>query len=436
MQQSIVTASNAPRRTIAAWALYDWANSAFATLVVTFVFATYFTQAFAPDTDTGTAWWSRAIVLSALIVAVLSPLLGALADRGGSRRRDLLLATLVCVTATSALAFVRPAGSQAVLMALVIFMVANVAFEVAMVYYNAFLPAIAAPSQIGRISGYGWALGYAGGLACLVLALFGFVGLNGTPWLPLSQEGGFHIRATNLLVAGWFVLFSLPMFLWVPDPGPKRPGIHLRAALSDLVATFRGLRRYRQIVKLLVARMVYNDGLVTVFAFGGIYAAGTYGLSPGEVIAFAIVLQVAAGLGAFAFGFFDDRLGGKATILVSLVALSLGTLVAVLGTSRAWLWVAGIIIGLFAGPNQSASRSLMGRFVPPDKRTEFFGFYAFSGKATAFLGPLLLGTLTAAFGQRVGVSAVLGFFLVGGLLIAQVNEGEGMAAARAEEPVS
>lgn len=413
---------------ITSWAVYDWANSAFATLVVTFVYAPYFTLAFAPTEDVGTAWWSRGVAVSALLVAVSSPILGALADRSGSRRRDLILATFTCVSATVALAFVSPDGTRAAVVALAVFVCANVAFEVAMVYYNSFLPAIAAPDHIGRVSGYGWALGYAGGMVCLVLALFGFVGLNGEPWLPLAQEGGFHIRATNLLVAGWFLLFSLPMFVWVRDAGPRRPRVGLRTALSDLADTFRSIRRYREVVKLLLARMVYNDGLVTVFIFGGIYAAGTFGLTQGEVIAFAIVLQVAAGLGAFAFGFIDDRVGGKATILVSLAALSLGTFVAILGTSQTWLWIAGIIIGLFAGPNQSASRSLMGRFVPVRHRTEFFGFYAFSGKATAFLGPLLLGVLTDGYGQRTGVSVVLVFFAVGAAILALVSEERGIAA--------
>ena len=419
------------RRIVGSWALFDWANSAFPTLVVTFVYGPFFTLAFAPNGDVGTSWWSRGVSLSALIVAVSSPILGALADRGGSRRRDLILTTLGCIAATSVLAFVSPGNERAAVLALTVFVVANVCFEVAMVYYNAFLPAIAPPERIGRISGYGWALGYAGGMACLLLALIGFVGFNGDPWLPLSQANGFNVRATNLLVAGWFLLFSLPMFLWVRDARPGTPGIHLRAALSDLAGTFRGIRQYGEVAKLLVARMIYNDGVVTIFSFAAIYAAGTFGLTMGEMVAFAIVLQLSAGLGAFVFGSFDDRLGGKATVLTSLAAMSLGVIVAVLGTSRIWLWVAGLLIAVFAGPNQSASRSLMGRFVPPDQQTEFFGFYALSGKATAFLGPLLLGILTDAYGQRAGVSIVLAFFAVGALILAFVNEERGMAAARA-----
>jgi len=417
-------------RTIAAWCLYDWANSAFTTLVVTFIYSTYFTRTFAPNEAAGTELWSRGIVVSSLTVAALSPILGAMADRGGARRRFLLATTLLTVLATTVLTWMTPERTGA-LTTLTVFVIANVGFEVGMVFYNAFLPVIAPPDHIGRISGYGWGLGYVGGLLCLVVALFGFVGLGSDPLLPLSTEGAFNVRATNLLVAGWFLLFALPMFLWVRDPVGSRASIDMKGAFADLVETFHKIRRYRQVVRFLLARLIFNDGLVTVFAFGGIYAAGTFGFSVSDVIVFGIALNVAAGLGAAAFGYLDDRLGGKTTILVSLIALGLATLLAVLAPSRAWFWIAGLAIGIFAGPNQSASRSLMGRFVPERHQSEFFGFFAFSGKASAFLGPLLLGLLSGAFSQRAGVSVVIAFFVVGGGLLLLVNESEGIAAARA-----
>jgi UMF1 family MFS transporter len=168
-----------------------------------------------------------------------------------------------------------------------------------------------------------------------------------------------------------------------------------------------------------------------VFAFGGIYAAGTFGMSLSEVIAFGFALNIASGFGAVLFGFVDDRIGGKKTIMVTLVMLSVATAIAVWAPNRTWFWTAGVLIGLFVGPNQSASRSLMGRFVPEKHQTEFFGFFAFSGKVTSFMGPFLLGTVTAAFGsQRAGVATVLLFFLVGGTLLATVNERRGIEAAR------
>ena len=419
------------RTTIAAWCTYDWANSAFTTLVVTFIYSTYFVQAFADDPDTATAFWSRGIVVSSILIAVLSPVLGAAADRGGARRKFLINSTLVCVAATTVLAFVTPDQSNAALKALTLFVIANVAFEVGMVFYNAFLPAVASPARIGRISGYGWGLGYAGGLVCLVVALLVFVGLPGSdPLLALSTEDAFNVRATNLLVAGWFLIFSFPIFLWVRDPAKGASGVSIGQAFADLKVTAQKIRQYRQIVRFLLARLVYNDGLVTVFAFAGIYASVTFGFTQSDIIVFGIVINVAAGLGAWVFGIMDDRRGGKSTIMVSLVGLSVATLIAVLAAGRAWLWVGGIGIGIFAGPNQSASRSLMGRFVPERHQSEFFGFYAFSGKATAFLGPLLLGILTDAYGLRVGVSVLILFFLAGGALLWTVDEQEGIEAAQ------
>jgi UMF1 family MFS transporter len=415
-------------RAIWSWALYDFANSPFTTLVVTFVYATYFTQAIAPDPITGTALWSRAVTITALIVAVCSPLLGAFADRGGYRKAFVLAATLICVVATAALYRVLPGQ---VLAALVLVVIANVAYEFGTVFYNAFLPDVAPEGRIGRISGYGWGLGYIGGLIALGLALVALIQPE-TPWLGFSREAGENVRATNLLVAIWFLVFSIPLFAWVAeDKSQVSPrGRVVRETFKQLRATFREVRSYRQVFWFLLARMVYNDGLVTIFAFGGIYAAETFGFTLQEVLVFGIVLNLTAGLGALAMGHLDDFLGGKRTIMISLLGLIVSTLIAVLATSKLWFWAAGIILGVFVGPNQAASRSLMGRFVPPVAENEFFGFFAFSGKLTAFMGPFLLGVLTLETGsQRVGVSVVLALFLIGLILLALVDEEEGIAAA-------
>ncbi len=419
------------RRAVQSWCLYDWANSAFTTLVVTFLYSAYFAAAFAPNPDVGMLLWSRAIVVSSILIALLSPIMGAVADRGGGRKRWLLVTTLLCIVATMGLAFVRPSQANAVLIALTIFVIANVAFELSMVFYNAFLPDLAPKSQIGRISGYGWSLGYVGGVVCLVLALFGFIGFGGAPWLPLGTEEGFNFRATNLLVGGWFLLFSIPLFLYVPDSKGRGSGVDLKGAWGELKNTLRQITEYREVVKFLLARLVFNDGLVTIFAFASIYAMSTFAMTLSEVLVLGIAINLTAGVGAWAFGFFDDRVGARTTILVSLVGLSIATVIAVVAPDRSWLWVGGMLLGIFAGPNQSASRSLMGRFVPHRHQSEFFGFFAFSGKATAFLGPLLLGILSQAYGQRVGVSTVLIFFIVGGLVLLTVSEERGIEAAAA-----
>ena len=410
-------------RVIASWCLYDWANSAFNTLVVTFVYSTYFVQTFADDPGCGTALWSRGITVSAVIIAMLAPFAGALADQG-DRRKYLVGCTLTCCLLTAGLTFVHPDHAHAAFIAIVVFVAANVAFEVGLVFYNSFLPNITSEDRIGRVSGYGWGLGYAGGLVCLALALPFATG--DPPPLGMSSIDGFNVRATNLLVAAWFLAFSVPLFFFVRDPDVRRSRPDIGAAFADLRQTFTHLRRYRQIMRFLVARLIYNDGLVTIFAFGGIYAAGTFGFTLSEVIVFGITLNVVAGVGAWLFGFVDDRLGGKTTIMISLVFLGLSTLLAAFAPDRFWFWVAGVGVGFFLGPNQSASRSLMGRLVPKQHESEFFGFFALSGKVTAFAGPSLLGALSDAYSQRVGVFSVLLFFLVGGVLLLRVDEREGL----------
>ncbi len=414
---------------IFAWCLFDWANSPYTTLVVTFVYSTYFAKAFAPDVITGTAWWSRAVAIAGLSVALIAPALGALADRGGLRLRFLAAATATCALASAALAFVAPGGTSAALVALGLFVIADVGFELGMQFYNALLPTVAPAAQIGRVSGYGWALGYAGGLVALLLALIGFVQTD-APWFGVARVGGANIRATCLLVATWLVVFALPLFLTLREE--RRPGARLDvvAAFRELGATFRGVRRYRDAALFLLARLLFNDGLVTVFAFGGIYAAGTFGMTLSEVIKFGIGINVAAGAGAFLFGFVDDRIGGRRTVLVSCVALAAATALAAWAPTRTWFWIAGMSIGVFAGPNQAASRSLMARFAPPGRENEFFGFFAFSGRLTSFAGPALLGIATQTFGsQRAGVATILLFLLVGGGLLLLVDEGRGRLAA-------
>jgi UMF1 family MFS transporter len=417
------------RRPVVAWALYDFGNSAFTTLVVTFVYATWFTTSFAGSEVEGTALWSRAVTITALVVALLSPILGALADRGGYRKRTLFLCTVVAILGTAALYPIRPPNA---ILALVVFTIANIAFEMANVFYNAFLPDITTSKNIGRVSGFGWGLGYVGGILALVLALV-FLIQSDPPLFGLDAATQEPLRATNLLVAAWYAVFALPIFLFVKEDRSRvsPPGTPIvRAAFGQLRISLKEIGKYRQVVRFLVARVVFNDGLVTVFAFGGIYAAGTFGFDTAKLIKFGILLNVTAALGAWFFGFVDDRVGGKRTIVITLVCLIMTTLAVLLTSSESVFWVCGALLGIFVGPNQAASRSLMGRFVPPDKENEFFGFFAFSGKATAFMGPLLLGLIATAFdSQRAGFAVVLVFFAVGLLLLSRVDEAEGRDAA-------
>lgn len=425
---------------IAAWTSYDWANSAFTTIVVTFLYAEFFRSDIVPDVEggiPGSSLWSWAISTSAVFVALLSPIVGAMADRGGRRRAYLIISTVVCVVFTVALGLVAPSTPNAVLLAFVFFVIANSAFDIGGVFYNSFLPVVAPPEKMGAISGIGWGIGYMAGLVSMAIALLAFVGLDGviTPWFSLPTEDGLNFRAPLFLVAGWFAVFSIPMFLFVRDVEPTRKGVGIGEAISELRSTFREVRRYKETAKFLLARLVFNDGLVTIFTMSAIYMGAVFGMELGEIMMVGIAINLLAGLSAFAFGFIDDKIGGKNTVLISVAALGVAVTIAAFAPNKFWFWVAAVLIGLFAGPNQAASRSLMSRFVPDHQQAEFFGFFSFSGKATSFLGPALFGWLTTMFrhvsfpSERIGISVLIVMFLAGGILLLTVDEAEGIRAA-------
>ena len=410
------------RKEIWSWCFYDFGNSAFTTLVITFIYSTYFTKAIAENEIDGTFLWSQAIAITAVIVSLLSPILGAIADKGGYRKIFLALTTYISIGATALLFF--PIKGQ-ILFALILVVIANVNFELGGVFYNAYLPEIVSLKKIGRISGIGWGAGYLGGLLAMLVAMVGFVSPD-VPWFGLNIDTGEHIRATNILVAAWFFIFTLPAILYLKEKkieSANRIGVVVLNSIQALKKTFQEIKIYKNTVRFLISRLIYNDGLVTIFAFGAVYASGTFGFTFNEIMIFGIVLNIAAGSGAFLMGYIDDVIGGKLTIQISLIGLMIAVLLAVFANSKLLFWVSGIIVGLFAGPNQSASRSLMGRLTPPDKINEFYGFFAFSGKLTSFLGPMLLGIFTKYFSsQRYGVAVVFIFFFVGFLLMRNVNE--------------
>jgi UMF1 family MFS transporter len=431
----ILPATGAPLRRpgflgLAGWCLYDWANSAFPTVITTFVFSVYFTQAVAETPIIGAVQWSRGLAVASLIVALASPFLGAIADHAGRRKPWLVVFTLANVGACAALWFVEPTTEDARL-GLTLYVLASVAFGFAMVFYDSMLPSIAPAGYLGRLSGWGWAVGYAGGLACLVIALFGLVRADPLPF-GLDREAAEHVRATGLLVALWFALFSVPLFAFTPD----RPstGIPLRqavrAGLDSLRTTLRHLPENRAIARFLLAHMFYTNGLTTLFAFGGVYAAGAFGMELTEVLSFGIVLNITAGAGAAAFAWVDDWLGSKKTIIIALGALlGLGSAL-VLVESKTLFWVLGAALGVFVGPAQAAGRSLMARLAPPELATEMFGLYALAGKATVFAGPLVLGIATDAFqSQRAGIATILAFLLAGLLILRPLQEPERPAPA-------
>ena len=412
-----------PVRGLFGWCLYDWANSAFPTVITTFVFAAYFTKAIATDEIAGTSQWGYAISLSGLAVAVLAPILGAVADHGGRRKPWIAAFTILCAAASAFLWLAEPDVSF-VLLALVLAGFANFAFEMAMVFYNAMLPDLTPRDRIGRLSGWGWGLGYAGGLACLALALVALVETE-TPIFGLDKDKAEHLRATGPLVAAWMVVFAVPLFLWTPDRPRRDLGSveALKRGWTSLIDTLKRARDYKDLVRYLIARMIYIDGLNTLFAFGGIYAAGSFGMDFSELIIFGIAINLTAGLGAAGFAWVDDWIGPKRTIQIAVSGLAVLGAGLVLVEGKTLFWAFALPLGIFVGPAQSASRSLMAHLAPAEIRTEMFGLYALSGKATAFVGPALLAWVTVLFNsQRAGMATILVFFLVGLVILSGVPD--------------
>ncbi|MCK4939616.1 MAG: MFS transporter, partial [Rhodospirillaceae bacterium] len=402
------------RRARISWAVYDWANSAFPTVIITFVFAAYFTKAVASDPITATGDWGAAMAISAFAVAVMGPVLGAVADLGGRRKPWLLAFTYICAIATGLLWFVEPDSSWA-LYALVMVGLANFAFEMGVVFYNSMLPSLAPKKIMGRISGWAWGFGYAGGLSCLALALVAFVQTD-TPWFGVPKDDALNIRATALLVSVWLILFSLPLFLFTPDKPSSGIGFAdaVRRGLGTIYKTLKNIRQHAAVGKYLLARMIYTDGINTLFAFGGIYAVGTFGMDFSELIMFGIAINVTAGIGAAAFGWVDDWIGPKKTVLIAIAGLCVLGSALLFVEGKTMFWIFAVPLGIFVGPAQAASRTYMANLVPEKMEAEMFGLYALSGKATAFMGPALLGWLSVTFeSQRAGMASIIVFLVVG-----------------------
>ena len=421
---------NKNTKTILGWCFYDFANSPFTTIIVTFIYSAYFASGIVGNEAMGQVYWGNAVTICAIIIAILSPIMGAVADQGGYRKSFLLFWTWICIIFSILLFFPK---SGDIYSALILFIIANVAFEMGCVFCNAYVPTISTKENTGKISGYGYAFGYLGGLLALVLGLV-TIALPEQPMFGISLEDGENYRAMNILVALWLIVFSIPTFLWLNKDNRKKKIniILIKDSFNQLKGTFRDIKKIKNTIRFLVARLFYNDALITIFSFGGIIAVGVYDFSLEKMLIFGIVLGAAAGIGAFLMGFIDDKIGSKKTILLSNLFLIIATIMVVSINDESIFWVAGIMVGFWSGPNQSASRSLMSKLSPKDKQNEFFGFFAFSGKITAFLGPFLLAQTTyvalqyynfeKASAQRLGVSVVLFLFILGTFFLSLVNE--------------
>jgi UMF1 family MFS transporter len=402
------------------WCIYGWASDTFPVLITTFVFSTYFIGQIAADKIIGTYQWANASAIAGLIIALAGPLFGALADQGGNHKRWLGFFTFCCIVSSALLWFACPSPVCA-RSSLTLFIIATASLEIALIFYNAYLLILAPQEYIGRISGWGWGLGYLGGILALAIILFISV-LHKVSWLDASTFE--QIRIVGPFSALWFAIFSLPLFLFVPNtPKTNQPLYQtLKKGLRELYLTFKMLIQEKNILIFLIARMFYTDGLNTLFAFGGIFAAGTFHFNFTDILIFGITLNILAGLGSISLAWLDDYLGSKPTILISLGFLSLFSFALLLTHERLWFWLTAAGLSLFVGPVQAASRSLMAHLTPPNKSSELFGLYAMTGRITAFVGPWILGLATLHFdSQRAGMATILLFFILGWILLSRVR---------------
>ena len=397
---------------IISWSFYDFANQPYTTLIITFIYSAFFVNYIAPNEIEGTFLWANAISITAIIVAFLSPLLGAFADETGYRKFFLVFFTLLCSLFTALLYFPEK-GDLSLAIAFVI--ISNIAFEMGCVFCNSYLKELSNDKNIGRVSGNAWGLGFLGGLSALFIS-FAFFDVNN------PQE----VKQICVFVAIWFVLFSLPTFIFLKDS--KRTKVtkkDISSSFTSIYTTFKEIRNYKKVVNFLIARLFYNDGLITIFALGGVYAVGSLNFTMNEVLILGIILNVFAALGSFVFGSYEDKIGTRNVINLSLVILIISTILAFVAPwtnyPKEVFWIAGVLLGSMIGPNQSCSRSYMSQIIPANKKNEFFGFYALTGKATSFLGPLLFGLITKFYSQQMALLSVVVFFIIGWLLFNKIS---------------
>ena len=453
----------APMSALGSWVLFDWAAQPFYTLILTFLFAPYFANSVVGDAVLGQTLWGYAMAVAGIVIAIGGPVFGAMADHQGARKPWIALFSLGLIVAMSCLWFAEPnASTQTILLVLLAFIIAAATAEFATLFSNAIMPSLVGRDEIGRFSGIGWATGYAGGLISLVLMAGFIVGDSATgqtilglePFIALDHAAHEGDRLVGPFSALWFALFVIPFFLFVPDTTVSdiEKDARRKGPFADLWDTLSTLPSFPDMLYFLAARMLYSDGLAAIFAFGGIYGAAVFGWGAFELGLFGISLTLAGIVGALIGGFINDHYGSRNVISVALGLL----IIAVLGilsvddTHVLYFWdvvakTAGsaafsstgehvfmafaVLVGLVAAPIQSASRVLLAQLAPEDKRTQFFGLFAFSGKITAFLAPFLVATVTVTTdSQRLGMATIVLFLVAGIALLSKVGASAGINA--------
>jgi len=390
------------------WTLFDFANTSFSIIVVTFLYAVYFKKTVAGNESIGDLYWSIGTSTAMIITAIISPILGAIADYSAGKKRFLLFFTILCILGTASLYFIGPGQ---IFWGVFLFVLANVGFEAGLVFYDAFLPEITAPKNYGRVSGYGFGMGYLGSLATLAIVY---------PFIQASL-----IKESFPVAALFFLIFSLPIFFFLKE---KRRNVEheqsfISIGFSRVWSTLTNLKNYKNLAIFLVAFFFYIEGVNTVIFFSGNYASTTLGFSEMELLVFFIVVQTTAIVGSVVLGIVADKIGQKRTIVITLFTWILTVLLAFFIYDKIGFYIVGLLAGAAMGSCQSTSRSLMSKLTPADKKTEFFGFYSFFGKSSAVIGPLVFGLVSFLSGnQRLAIISIAFFFIVGLLILTKVKD--------------
>jgi len=430
--------TGASRRERWAWYLYDFGNSAYAAVVLLAVYSAYFKGTVVGGAE-GSRFWGIAVGIAMLIVAVTSPVLGTLADFSGAKKRFLFFYTTLTVTFCALLFFVQKGDW---LTGMLFFILAEIGYRSSQVFYNALLPEIAAPDQIARVSGNGWAIGSFGGIVCLLIVLIPIV---------LTGSNPLVVRFSLVFTALFFAAFSLPILLWVKEraePQELPDGeSYLSVAFKRLGETFRTIRKFKEFIKFVVAFLIYNDGILMVLNFAAILGAVLYGMEQQELIIFMVIVQVTSIAGAYLFGLIADDFGGKRALIASLLLMIVPVVWLYFSYSRLEFYVIGGLAGFALTGVQSVSRTVVGMFSPAGKSAEFYGFFAVTGRTSSFIGPTIFGVVAAEAtewyqrvrqmaplaaeqaGHRLALFTVVAFLATGLVLLLLVDEEAGRIAA-------
>ncbi len=396
------------KKKIFIWSLFDFANTSFSIVVVTFLYAVYFKKHVAFGEPVGDLYWSIGTSSAMIVTALISPVLGAIADYSAGKKRFLLFFTILCITGTFSLYFVGPGQ---IFWGIFIFIFANIGFEAGLVFYDAFLPEITEPKNFGRVSGYGYAMGYVGSLATLGIVY---------PFIQAEM-----IQETFPLAASFFLIFSLPLFFFLKDSkkNVERTESYVSIGFKRVWGTLTNLKHYKNLAFFLLAFFFYIEGVNTVIFFSGNYASTTLGFSDLELLIFFVTVQTTAIAGSVTLGIIADSIGQKKAIFITLFMWLATIILAFFVYDKTWFYAVGLLAGAAMGSCQSTSRSLMTKLIPADKKTEFFGFYSFFGKSSAVLGPLTFGLVSYLTGsQRIAIISIAFFFIVGMLILTKVKD--------------